>query len=272
MAAKPDNAEEVRQLVDRAVRAAVPADAMVERGVRPDSEYTWPQPTPVGGFLAAQHVRKLAEARMYGYVAGLRGEGRPWREIADLLEIPWSSEYSRVERAFELTADAVGHDSTWSGPRIYWYCGGPLGCGQHVTDLGPYNGSPSDNESGHADGCSRVARETTDYERACDEAEERARVMDEAYAQLPEHSFAKDTANRARHVVAHGGQYLGWSTGETLAVALVLNDIDELNRRGYSTRRAAVDRVIGNMADPPPNAAAWLALVRAAATGTSTDA
>lgn len=264
-----DAAQKVRQLIGDAVRAAVPADAMMERQVRPDSKNTWLAPFPMAGFMAARHVRKLAEGHMYRYVAELRGHGAySWQHIADLLEIPWTGEYSRVERAFELTAAAVGHNSTWSGPRIYWYCDS---CDQHITDRGPYNGHPVDNESGHADDCRRVARETADYDRKCEEDEQRARVMDEAYALLDGDSFGRSTADRARYVRAHGGHYLGWSTSERLAVALVLGDDDELAQCGYSTRAGAIERVFGGSAKPPPNMDVWLAYVRAAATGTPAD-
>jgi len=265
-----DAARKARQLVGDAVRAAVPANAMVERRIRPGSDHTWPEPTPLAGLRAAQQVIRLAEHHLYGSVAGLRAEGTSWRDVADLLEIPWSGEYSRVERAFELTAAAIGHDSNWSGLRIYWYCGGPLGCGQHITDRGPYDGHPSDCEAGHADDCRRLAAESAAHDRACEEAEERAKIMDEAYAQLAEHSFERATADRACDVLAHGGRYRGWSTSETLAVALVLNDAAELKRLGYTTRASAIDRVF-NGNPPPGRGEAWLALVRAAATGEPTS-
>jgi hypothetical protein len=269
--AEPDTADRVRQLVDQAVRTAVPAAEMVQRRIRPDSDYSWPEPTPLAGVQAAQQVRRMAEQHMYRYVAGLRGEGRGWRWIADLLEIPWSDEYSRVERAFELTAAAVGHDSSWSGPRIFWYCGGPLGCGKHIADRGPYNGYPSDDETGHADGCQRLAAEDEARARENDEADRAAQVMDEAYALLSD-GFDRATADRARYVTAHGGRYRGWSTSEALAVALVLGDDAELKRHGYSTPGAAIDRVFNGSANRPPNMDVWIACVRAAAIGTPIDA
>lgn len=263
-----DTAQKVRQLIGDAVRAAVPAAAMVERRIRLDSDYSWPEPSPLAGLRAAQKVCRLVEQQhLYRHVAGLRGEGTSWREIANLLEIPWSSEYVQAERAYELTAAAIGFDSNWSGLRVYWYCGGPQGCGAHVTDRGPYDGYPSDCEAGHADGCGRLAAEDAARTRENEEDERRAKVMDEAYAKLPEHSFEQATADRARDVLAHGGRYRGWSTSETLAVALVLNDEAMLKQLGYTTRAAAIDRVF-NGNPPAGRGRAWLALVRAAATGT----
>lgn len=252
---------EVRGLVDRAVRAAVPPDQMVERKIRPESEYGWPEPAPLAGLQAALTVVRLAQEQAYRHALALRGEGCSWAAVADLLEIPWSEEYSRVERAYELVATKGYRDLL-----AVWTCGGPEGCGQRINDRGPCNGSPADAEDGHAEGCPRFATEADAYIRECDERDERARVMDEAMAEVTD-SFGQETVKRARYVQSHGGRYLGWSTSESLAVALVLQDTAQLQAEGYSTRTAALDRVLSGLGRPPANTDAWLRLLRAAATG-----
>lgn len=262
-----DLAPELRQLVHKAITAAVPREGIVSRGTRPDSDYTWPQPTPAAGFAAAQKVIGLARQAMHRYAVQMRGEGTSWAQLADLLDIPWSEGYSRVERAFEQVAETEGMSSNWSGPRVYWYCGGPVGCAQHITDHGPYDGHPANTQDGHDPGCVRVAREIAAHEREQEAAERRGRVMDEADAQLPAGSFARDTAARARYVVTHGGQYRGWSTSESLAVALALRDDAALKLHGYSTRAAAIQRVGRGLGDTSEEAEATLALIRAAVTG-----
>lgn len=248
----------VAALVDRAIQAATPPGQHVERKLRPESEYGWMEPTPLAGLRAALAVVEAAQQQAYKFARGLRGEGTPWREIADLLQVPWSDEYARPERAYELV---LGPDpdggSRFHARSVYWRCGGPLGCGQYITDRGPYDGYPGNNESGHADGCRRLAAEVEAHEREAERQEERDRVADEAMKQLEGDSFGKETVRRARWVLAHGGQYQGWSTSEALAVALVLHHDDRLD--GYSSRRAAAERV-GRSPD-------WLATVRAAATG-----
>jgi hypothetical protein len=253
-----------RQLVDRAVKAATAPADMVERRVRPESEYTWSEPAARAGFEAAQAVIGLAERIRAKYVIELRGEGVSWEEITDLLKVEWSSEYVRAERAFDMVADAP--PSRFDGPRVYWTCGGPLGCGQYVTDKGPYESYPADNEHGHAEGCRRLAAEIQAHEQEQAERERRADVMDEALARLTD-SFGKDTVARARYVQSHGGRYQGWSTSETLAVALVLRDDERLGETGYSTRQEAMRRILSGMSNPPSDPAGWLATVRAAATG-----
>ncbi len=242
------NADEVRGLVNRAIRAATPAGELVETRL-----YGLQEPTPLAGLRAALAVAKMAEDQAHTFARSLRGEGRSWVDIADLLEIPWSEEYSRRERAYELVAGAQR-----SRTGVYWTCGGPNGCGAYVTDHGPYEGHPLDNETGHTAGCRRLEAEGMAYWRAQEEAEERDRVMDEALPKVTDY-FGQETVKRVQYVTRHGGRYLGWSTGESLAVALVLDDADALKREGYSTKKAALGRI--------SRTDAWVRQVRLAATG-----
>lgn len=259
--------DEVRSLVEKAIRAAVPPDRLVERKFRPDSDYAWQEPAPAAGLSAALAVVKIAQEHAYKFVLGLRGEGTSWREAADLLEIPWSDQYWRPERAYELVLGPEPEGgSRFHARSVYWRCGGPLGCGQHITDRGPYNGHPIDNEDGHAENCRRLAAEGEAYLRECEKREEQARVADEAMATLAD-DFGRQTVLRARWVLAHGGQYQGWSTSETLAVALALHHDDLLKEQGYRSRESAADRVFEGMSDTPGDRGWWLATVRAAATG-----
>ena len=253
----------VRQLVDRAVKAAVPPSQMTTRKIRPESDYGFPEPRPLAGLQAALTVARLAQSQAYGFAKGLRGEGSSWDEIAELLEIEWSEGYVQREQAFELVA---GPASSYSYDRyVFFTCGGPQGCGESISDRGPYNGYPSDNETGHAEGCRRLAAEVEAYRRKQDEQEHRADVMDEAMARVTD-PFGQETVKRARYVQSHGGRYLGWSTSETLAVALVLHDDEQLAAVGYSSRDEALRRILQGMS-APSDPAGWLATVRAAATG-----
>ncbi|MEV0005907.1 hypothetical protein AB0H28_26980 [Micromonospora sp. NPDC050980] len=254
----------VRQLVDRAVRAAVPAGQMTTRKIRPESDYGFPEPQPLAGLQAALSVARLAQNQAYTFAKGLRGEGSSWDEIADLLEIEWSEDYVRRERAFELVAGPV---SSYSYDRyVFFTCGGPRGCGESITDRGPYNGYPSDNEDGHAEGCRRLAAEVEAYRRAQDERERRDQVMEEAFPLVTD-TFGKETVQRVWYVQSHGGRYQAWSTSETLAVALVLRDDEQLAAVGYASHQEALRRIMSGMSTPPRDPAGWLATVRTAATG-----
>uniref|UniRef100_UPI0005350E75 hypothetical protein n=1 Tax=Salinispora cortesiana TaxID=1305843 RepID=UPI0005350E75 len=234
----------VRQLVDRAVKAAVPAGQMTTRKIRPESDYGFPEPRPLAGLQASLSVARLAQNQAYAFAKGLRGEGSSWDQIADLLEIEWSEDHEPRERAFELVA---GPASRYGYDRyVSFTCAGPHGCGERITDRGPYNGYPFDNEDGHAKGCRRLATEDEAYQREQDELERRAEVMDEALPLVTD-TFGKETVARVRYVQSHGGRYQAWSTSETLAVALVLRDDERLGEVGYSTHDEALRRIMSGM-------------------------
>lgn len=72
--------------------------------------------------------------------------------------------------------------------------------------------------------------------------------------------FGAATARRARWVKQEG-YYQAWSTGEMLAVALVLRDKALLKEMDYTAQEAA-QRVYGGMVAPPPDFSAWLENVR----------
>lgn len=266
-----DQQQQVRDMVKRAITAAVPADGFIERRSRPESTYSWKEPSPTAGLAAALKVVAIAQRQAYEYVTALRGEGAiTWRGAADVLGIEWSDQYARAERAYELVlGPAPEGSSPFYERRLYWYCRGTGGCGEYITDHGPYNGYPSDCESGHADDCRRHAAEqaahVAELERQEQLVENADRANKELIAELGEHSFAVETAARGRYVLRHGGQYLGWSTSERLAVALALNDEDVIAEWG--SRQSAIDRVFEGTREPARGRAWWLATVRAAATG-----
>jgi hypothetical protein len=76
--------------------------------------------------------------------------------------------------------------------------------------------------------------------------------------------FGADIVHRCRWVLDHnsGHPLSAWSTGERLAVALVLYDLDHLAGMDYTPTEAA-QRVAGGMWDPPTDFEAWLQAIRA---------
>lgn len=258
---------ELNRLVEKAILAVIPADQLVERKLRPESTISWKEPTPAAGLTAALAVVKAAQQQAYKFVLGLRGEGTSWREVADLLEVPWTEGQSRTELAYDLVLGPASDSiSPFATRNLYWHCRGPLGCGKYITDRGPYNGHPDDNEDGHDADCRRHAAEGEAYILERERQEERDRIADKAMDSVTD-PFGQETVGRARRVLARGGQYGGWSTSEATAVALVLNDDEQLTVQGYRTRAAAIDRVLQGMLRKPADAELWLATIRAAATG-----
>ena len=75
--------------------------------------------------------------------------------------------------------------------------------------------------------------------------------------------FAADILRRCQSALAHHGGHPNpaWSTGERLAVALVLGDRDHLDEMDYTVEEAMV-RVHGGMWNPPGDMGAWLAAIR----------
>jgi hypothetical protein len=79
----------------------------------------------------------------------------------------------------------------------------------------------------------------------------------------PPDEFAQDVLRRCRwaQINNHGHPSGVWSTGEQLAVALVLHDHEHLEAMDYTPTEAA-QRVLDGMLDPPADVNAWLAAIR----------
>lgn len=254
------------QLVDKAIRAAVQPGGMVERRMRPESTITWEEPSPLAGLNAGLAIIRIAEQRTYACAVKLRGEGITWAAIADLLGVPYSDSYARLEHTYELVRGPIPDGSgPWYEHNVHWECTGPGGCGRYITDRGPYESHPADNESGHADDCTRASMEAEEHERAVEERERRADVAEQAYAAIVD-PRDRATVDRCRWSLRRGGEISGkLSTSEQLAVALVLGDDDFLSRTAFKTRVDAIERVYG--ATYPANVEQRLAAMRAAVTG-----
>lgn len=75
-------------------------------------------------------------------------------------------------------------------------------------------------------------------------------------------AFGKSIAAKARWVTAHKGDlWPAWSTGETLAVALVLNDAAMIAAEGF-TREQALSRLAGDIAGTMADAEQWIVEVQ----------
>lgn len=113
---------------------------------------------PLAGVRSALFVRNLAETQMYEHAKAARAAGRSWDEIGAALELPEREYTSRGEATFlwlvegrEPEQESEGLPSFRSAT-TWWRCGT---CGQLVTDRGPFESHPDDNETGHAVGCPR---------------------------------------------------------------------------------------------------------------------
>lgn len=154
----------VERVVFQLLAAGQGTDALTQREIAPGRiaiKHT--QPTSyVAGIEAARKVEQRARHLVVEYAHKARGEGVTWAELALVLGIEVDPELYN-----EPAADAfreIAHtpsrqfDRVWTG----WTC---ASCAQRITDYGPYNGHPDDNEGGHADDCARHAAEIAAYMR-----------------------------------------------------------------------------------------------------------
>lgn len=129
---------------------------------------------PLAGVRAAVLARDVAARQIREYAEQARGDGRSWDDIATALGVEGGEgSVSRGERAYlHLVEDrplfTEDPDRSWarSVPVAHWRC---ASCGEMVTDRGPFEAAPFNNEDGHAPGCARHAAEVAAYRAEWDE-------------------------------------------------------------------------------------------------------
>src|ERR1700733_1620174 len=143
-----DAAENPRWQVESAVRRlalAAGADER-ERPAWPGAHSTISYVEPIRGLRAALMVQRHAARVVENYVRDARGEGVEWRVIGQALDLAKEAE-EKGRPLGELAYDfVVGEPDRWREPSFHYRCGS---CEQMVTDRGPYNSYPGDNERGH---------------------------------------------------------------------------------------------------------------------------
>lgn len=141
--------------------------AMVERAI-PGFSTTLRDVEPLAGLQAALLAQRVATGRLREYAQQARADGHSWDRIAEALGLEQTeSPASRSERAYlHLIEDRPlftdDPDHSWAQPpsAAHWRCST---CGHSVTDQGPFNAAPDDNEQGHGPDCARHAAETAAY-------------------------------------------------------------------------------------------------------------
>ncbi|MCO7192646.1 hypothetical protein [Pseudonocardia sp. McavD-2-B] len=112
---------------------------------------------PLAGVRAALLMRSVAEAQLYDYARSARAAGRSWDEIGAVLGLSTGG-VPVGEEAFDwLVCGRVPDPErkgirSWRTPSAYWRC---TSCDAQVTDDGPFESHPADNETGHTDSCTR---------------------------------------------------------------------------------------------------------------------
>jgi hypothetical protein len=112
---------------------------------------------PLAGIRAAQVLADSAARIRREYAQRARAEGIAWRQIGQALGLDQGADaksgYDLAVAAFE---HFEGEPDLWYQSNFHYHC---ASCGEWITDRGPYESHPEDNESGHAGDCARFAAE-----------------------------------------------------------------------------------------------------------------
>lgn len=138
-----------------------------EREIAPGYGITAPDTEPLAGIGFALMLTDAARHEIHRYVRRAREDGAYWRQIGTALRLQHEAEEGGGdlgEVAFEYAAGppAQRFDRLW----FHWRC---PSCQQTITDYGPYNGHPDDDEHGHAENCQRRAAAVAAYEARWDD-------------------------------------------------------------------------------------------------------
>jgi hypothetical protein len=156
--------QESRRAVDTAVlRMARAAGASVhQRPIFPDSTLTTSDTEPLPGIWFALMLQDAVRHKIHDYIKQGRQDGSSWQQIGKALrleQVAGERGTGLGEAAFDY---AAGADRVQPADRLWfaWTC---LACGAQVIDCGPY-GHPLDYQTGHADGCKRLAADIAGYQ------------------------------------------------------------------------------------------------------------
>ncbi|MCF7550908.1 hypothetical protein [Pseudonocardia sp. WMMC193] len=149
-----------RRLVDLIRRIAVDGFGAeeVQRVAYPGATFTVAALADgLSGLRAAAIAQSVARSQLYEYAAQARGAGSTWRGIAEALGIG-EDHGVPAELAYELIVEgrAVPRTRGLWRPAARWTC---TSCERSISDTGPYDGAPVNNEAGHEEACPRLAEE-----------------------------------------------------------------------------------------------------------------
>jgi hypothetical protein len=145
-----------RAAIDRAVTryATTTGHQLQDRPSRPGGLSTYQFADPATGIRAATIARSNADRVRDDYVRQARQDGMTWQAIGQALGLDQGRDartgYDLAAAAFETVAGDP--DLSWQ-PALGWQC---PSCSKTVTDHGPYDSNPEDNQRGHASGCQRL--------------------------------------------------------------------------------------------------------------------
>ncbi len=162
---RTDAASDIRAAIDRAVTryAASTGHELRDRPAWPGALTTCQYADPATGIRAATIARNSADRVRDDYVRQARQDGMTWQAIGQALDLDQGDDprtgYDLAVAAFETV---TGEPDIFRQPNLGWRC---PSCTKTVTDHGPYESHPTDNERGHADDCQRLAADIAAHHR-----------------------------------------------------------------------------------------------------------
>lgn len=128
----------------------------------------WPNrvPTATAQLQALVTLRGHLDNAIYFAAREARGEGTTWKELAQLLDITDSDGVSAAEAAWDSLVESSrpgGHNWGLTRPYFGYTC---VSCQKSITDYGPFESHPEDNERGHAEDCARFRAELAAWRAA----------------------------------------------------------------------------------------------------------
>lgn len=160
-----------RQAISRGINDIVEGthgdSAFVDEPAFPGARTMMRRPDAAAAIRAAVVLRDRAAAELATQILKARGKGTTWDLIAGILGYTDRDDAMGFpdERAFYLVASE--ERGSLRPSTTTWRC---VTCGKLVTDRGPFDANPANNESGHYQGCTRLAVEVAHYRRAWGDA------------------------------------------------------------------------------------------------------
>lgn len=138
-----------------------------ERPPFPGSISVYQYAEPLAGIQAAEILAGSAARIRREYAEAARGEGIGWQQIGQALGLDQGDDaksgYDLGVAAFEFFA---GPPDLWREANFHYRC---ASCQDYITDRGPYESCPEDNERGHCDACPQFAAEVAAWQARHDE-------------------------------------------------------------------------------------------------------
>lgn len=153
-------------LVHRLIRATFGDEVFHAEPMWQGSPLTRQVPPPAHALRVALLVQGVGAHLVSEYAAMMRGDGGSWDSVFAVLGLETQEWKSPAELAYEHVLGPPSADYPHDRRYVRWTC---RSCGKRVSDSGPYNGHPADNETGHGPGCERHQAEIAAYRAARDD-------------------------------------------------------------------------------------------------------